>query len=138
MRSRRTFIAALAAGVLTLAAGTAHAAQPMVEIVAFSHWPVQKALQPIREVLAKYDGQVRVVEMDADAADGEKRLKSVGLNGHIPIVVLIDGKNRYRRADGQEIEFVNFPAAAGNPMGLNGTWSAADVEAALLERLRSR
>lgn len=134
---RRTVMAALAVGAVSLAAGTALAGPPTVEIVAMSHWPVQKALQPVRDLLAKYDGQIRVVEVDAEATDGEKRLKSVGLKGHIPIVVLIDGKNRFRRADGKEIEFVNFPAAAGNPMGLNGTWTAVDVEAAIVERLRA-
>lgn len=142
MSLRKPLFAALAAGALTLVAPTlattpAHAAPPTVEIVAMAHWPVQKALQPLRDLLAKYDGQVRVVEMDAEAADGEKRLKSVGLKGHIPIVVLIDGKNRFTRADGKQVEFVNFPAAAGNPMGLNGSWTAADVEAALAERLRT-
>lgn len=137
MLLRKFLSAVLAAGALTLATTPAHAAPPTVEIVAMSHWPVQKALQPLRDLLAKYDGQIRLVEMDAEAADGEKRLKSVGLKGHIPIVVLIDGKNRFRPGDGKEIQFVNFPAAAGNPMGLNGTWTAADVEAALVERLRA-
>lgn len=137
MLLRKFLSAVLAAGALTLATTPAHAAPPTVEIVAMPHWPVQKALQPLRDLLAKYDGQIRLVEMDAEAADGEKRLKSVGLKGHIPIVVLIDGKNRFRPGDGKEIQFVNFPAAAGNPMGLNGTWTAADVEAALVERLRA-
>jgi hypothetical protein len=101
-----------------------------------THWPVQNALKPIRDMLAKYGTRVRVVEMDVEAADSEKRLKSAGLKGHIPIVIFVDGKHRYKRADGNPVEFVNFPAAAGNPMGLNGTWTAADVETVLRERLK--
>jgi len=29
------------------------------------------------------------------------------------------------------VQMLNFPVAAGSPMGLNGTWSVADFEAAL-------
>ena len=65
-----------------------------------------------------------------------KRLKSAGLKGHIPLVIFVDGKYRYQRANGTAVEFINFPAAAGNPMGLNGTWSAADVEAVIQKQLK--
>jgi hypothetical protein len=34
------------------------------------------------------------------------------------------------------VEFVSFPAGPGTPPGVNGTWSAADVEAVLAPRLR--
>ncbi|MFD2181729.1 hypothetical protein [Rhodoplanes azumiensis] len=130
MPTRRTALA------LIVAAAAVHvrpvlAAQPVVEILAMGHWPVRKALEPVREVLARYAGRIRVVEMDIEAPDGEKRLKAVGLKGHIPIVVLIDGGKAFKRPDGRTVEFVNFPAAAGNPMGMNGQWSAADLEAAL-------
>ena len=56
--------------------------------------------------------------------------------GHIPIVVLIDGQYRYTRPDGRVVEFVNFPAAAGNPTGLNGARTAVDLESALLARMK--
>ena len=109
----------------------AAAAQPVIEVLAMAHWPVQRALKPVRDILGKYDGRVRIVETDIESAEGEKRAKSVGLKGHIPIVILIDGNKSFKRADGTTVEFVNFPAAAGNPMGLNGAWSVADFEAAL-------
>ena len=96
-----------------------------------AHSPVQTALKPVRDLLAKYQGRVRVVETDIESPDGVKRLKAVGLKGHIPIVLLIDGKKSFKRADGKTVDFVNFPVAAGNPMNLNGTWSVADFEAAL-------
>ena len=128
MITRRTVLLA-AAGLLV--AGRALAAQPVIEVLAMGHSPVQSALKPVRELLAKYPGRVRVSETDIESPDGVKRLKAVGLKGHIPIVLLIDGKQSFTRADGKTVEFVNFPAAAGNPMNLNGTWSVADFEAAL-------
>jgi hypothetical protein len=112
--------------------GHAGAAGPVtVEVLAMAHWPVQSALKPAREVLAKYDGRVRVVDMDIESPEGGKRAKSVGLKGHIPLVILINGSKSFKRADGKTIDFVNFPAASGSPMGLNGTWTVADLEAAI-------
>jgi hypothetical protein len=132
MLSRRDALLVLGtAAAVIVSAGQALAAQPVVEVLAMSHWPVQNALKPVRELLAKYQGRVRVSEIDIEGAEGLKRLKAVGLKGHIPIVLLIDGNKSFQRADGKSVEFVNFPVAAGNPMNLNGSWSVADFEAAL-------
>jgi hypothetical protein len=130
MMSRRTVFLAIAAAII-VSAGQATAASPVVEVLAMAHSPVQTALKPVRDLLAKYQGRVRVSETDIESPDGVKRLKAVGLKGHIPIVLLIDGNKSFKRADGKTVDFVNFPVAAGNPMNLNGTWSVADFEAAL-------
>ena len=131
MMSRRQVFLMIGAAGVALSGGYAAAAEPIVEVLAMAHWPVQNALKPVRDFLAKYQGRVRVSETDIESADGVKRLKAVGLKGHIPIVLLIDGKKDFKRADGKIVDFVNFPAAAGNPMNLNGAWSVADFEAAL-------
>jgi hypothetical protein len=131
MMSRRQVFLMIGAAGVALSGGYAAAAQPVVEVLAMGHWPVQRALKPVRDLLAKYQGRVRVVDMDIEGPEGEKRLKSIGLKGHIPIVLLIDGNKSFKRADGKTVDFVNFPVTAGNPMNLNGTWSAADFEAAL-------
>ena len=131
MRTRRQFILVLGVAAVSLFGTAALAAQPSVEVIALAHSPVQNALKPVREVLAKYAGKVRVVEVDAESPDGDKRLKAVGLKGHIPIAILIDGRKTFKRADGTTIEFVNFPVAAGNPLGLNGAWTVGDFETAL-------
>jgi hypothetical protein len=119
--------------------GTAAAAAPAVptvEIIAMAHPPVQQALKPLRDGLAAQGSRVRVVEIDAESPQGEARLAAIGLKGHIPILVLIDGKYRFQRGDGSTIELRNFPAAASNPMGLNGTWRADDVQAILARGAR--
>jgi hypothetical protein len=125
------------AGAPSADAGAAQAVgQPTVEIIAMAHPPVQSALKPLREWLGRQGGRLRVVEIDAESEAGERRLKSAGLEGHIPIAILIDGKHRIQRTDGSMAEFVNFPAAAGNPMGFNGTWMAVDFESTLLARMK--
>ncbi len=109
---------------------------PTVEVIAMAHPPVQSALKPFREWLANQGSKVSVVEVDAESTEGAKRLAAAGLTGHVPILILIDGKYRYRRSDGAFLEFVNFPAAAENPLGGNTTWSIKDVQAAVSERMK--
>ena len=131
MITRREILMLIAAAGVAGSGCAALAAQPVVEVLAMAHWPVQKALKPVRDLLAKYQGRVRVTDIDIESDEGVKRLKAVGLKGHIPVVLLIDGNKSFKRTDGKTIDFVNFPAAADNPMNLNGTWSVADFEAAL-------
>jgi ABC-type glycerol-3-phosphate transport system substrate-binding protein len=122
------------AAALILSAGAAQAAPPVVEIVAFAHPPVQSALKPLRDWLAKQGGKLKVVEIDMETPEGEKRLQAVGVKGHVPIVVLIDGQYRHKRADGSTVEFVSFPAGPGTMPGTKIAWSSADVESVLKTR----
>ena len=131
MMSRRQVFLMIGAAGVALSGGYAAAAQPVIEVLAMAHSPVQNALKPVRDLLAKYQGRVRVTEADIESPDGVKRLKAIGLKGHIPIVLLIDGNKSFKRADGKTVDFVNFPVAADNPLNMNGTWSVADFEAAL-------
>jgi hypothetical protein len=130
--TRRQWLVTAAA--LILSAGAAQAAPPVVEIVAFAHPPVQSALKPLRDWLAKQGGRLKVVEFDMETPEGEKRLQAVGVKGHVPIVVLIDGQYRHKRADGSTVEFVSFPAGPGTMPGIKSAWSSADVENVLKSR----
>ena len=136
MKPRYQFLAAAIANTLILVPGSAFAAPPMVEIVAMPHPPVKMALAPLRTWLATQGGKLKVVETDVESPQGEKRLQSVGLAGHVPIVILIDGQFRQKRKDGAAMEFVNFPAIDGAPVGVRGTWTTADVQAVLTERMK--
>jgi len=137
MKTRRRFLAAIAASALALAAGHALAAQPKVatvEILAMPHPPVRMALAPLRAWLAAQGTKLKVVETDIESPQGEKRLAAVGLSGHIPIAILIDGQYRHKGKDGAAQEFVNFPAIEGAPPGVRGKWTTADVQAVLAGR----
>jgi len=138
MNSRRYFLGAMAtAGLaLALASGSALAAPPSVEILAMQHPPVKAALAPLRSWLATQSGKLKVTELDIESPQGEKRLGAVGLSGHIPIVILIDGKYRQQRKDGSKVEFVNFPSIKEAPPGVRGEWTTADVQAVLTERFK--
>jgi hypothetical protein len=127
-------LAALAASILV--AGTAHAAPPVVEIVAMPHPPVQAALKPLRDWLAAQGNRVQVMEIDSESAAGAKKMQAAGLTGHIPVLILVDGQYRHKRRDGSTVEFVNFPNLADTPVGARGTWLPQDVQAVLGERMK--
>jgi hypothetical protein len=136
MNTLKLFFATMTASVLTLASSSAVAAQPTIEILAMPHPPVQMALQPLRDWIANQGGKLKVVEVNIESTQGEKRLAAAGLDGHIPILILIDGKYRYRRKDGSQVAFVNFPAIQDAPPGVRGEWSVADVQNVLTNRMK--
>jgi ABC-type glycerol-3-phosphate transport system substrate-binding protein len=137
LHSRRRCIAALTAAAASLMMlAPAQATHPVVEIIAFAHPPVQSALEPLRDWLAAQGTRLKVVEIDMETPAGEERLRAVGVTGHVPVVVLIDGQHLHKRADGSAVDLVSFPAGPGTPPGVKGTWSAADVEAILKPRLK--
>jgi hypothetical protein len=114
----------------------AQAAQPVVEIIAFDRPPVQSALKPLRDWLAAQGTRLKVVEIDMKTPAGERRLRAVGVTGHVPVVILIDGQHLHKRVDGSAVDLVSFPAGPGTPPGVKGTWSTADVEPILKPRLK--
>ena len=130
--SRRRWVATLLAASASLAwASAALAAQPVIEIIAFAHPPVQSALKPLRDWLAAQGTKLKVVEIDMETSAGEKRLQAVGVTGHVPVVVLIDGQLRHKRGDGSMVDLLSFPAGPGTPPGAKGGWSTDDVKAIL-------
>ncbi len=137
MITRRTLLGALAAstvalGMGALGTGVARAGTPVhVDIVALGHWPVQKALDPVRAMLKGYGDKIAVREFDAEADDGKALIEKAGKQGHVPLLILIDGAYQFDRADGSAVEFFSFPSGAANPLGASGSWSVADLKAVL-------
>lgn len=121
----------LLTALFALTAAQAQAAPPTVEIVAMAHPPVKAALAPLRTWLSAQGGKLRVVEIDADTPAGGKRLAAVGLRGHIPVVILIDGQYRLTGPDGRKHAFYNFPNIEGAPPAVRGAWTTNDVQTVL-------
>lgn len=130
------FLRQSAGCLLSAAAGLAPvwAAPPVVEVFAYAHPPVVSALKPVREMLGRQNAGVKVVEIDLDQPEAEKRLAGLGIRGHVAAAILVDGQRAFTRADGKVVEFVNFPAGSDGPAAMRGTWTPADLEAALKQR----
>jgi len=136
MNHRRHFLSTVVASAILFSSGQVLAASPTVEIIAMPHPPVKMALAQLREWLAAQGNKLRVKEIDSESAEGMKRMQSVGLSGHIPVLILIDGQHRLKRKDGSQVEFVNFPNMPNTPPGARGEWTTAEVQAILTERMK--
>ena len=123
--NRRAIVKGASVAALLLSMGAAWAAQTVVEIIAFNHPPVQSALKPLRDWLASQGTRIRVVEIDMETPAGEKRAAAVGVTGHVPILILVDGKYAFTRKDGAAIELKSFPAAPN----VKGAWAIDDAKA---------
>ncbi len=128
---RRLIVVASSLAVLSsaLQASIAWAAPPRVEIIGFAHPPVQAALKPLRDWLSSQGSRVSVVEIDMESPAAATRLKALGISGHVPIVVLVNGRYRYTRKDGSSVDLVGFPSGQAAPVGAKGGWSTGDAQA---------
>lgn len=121
---RRTALGLLIAATL-FASASALAATPTVEIIAFAHSPVVSALKPLREWLATQGNKIKLQETDMESPAGVQRLQAVGVKGHVPIVIVVNGKYQHKRADGSPVELISFPGAK--------TWTMEDAKAVVTQ-----
>lgn len=125
--SRRGIFQIAATTLLAASMSSAWAAKPVVEIVAFGHPPVQSALKPLRDWLATQGKKFSVVALDMETPAGEKRAAEVGITGHVPILILVNGKYAFVRKDGSSVELKSFPAGAAS----KGAWTIEDAKAVI-------
>jgi hypothetical protein len=116
-----------ATALLAASITSAWAAKPTVEIIAFAHPPVQSALKPLRDWLATQGKKFNVVELDMETPAGEKRAAEVGITGHVPIIIVVNGKYSFVRKDGSSVELKSFPAGAA----AKGVWTIDDAKAVI-------
>lgn len=128
--NRRNCLHVALASTLLATTGSARAAVVTLEIIAFAHPPVQSALKPLRDWLPSQGGAIKLIEIDMESPQAQQRLQTLGLKGHLPIVLVINGLVRHKRADGSVVEFVSFPVAAGTATATRA-WSVDEAKAVL-------
>ena len=132
MNGRRSFLAIALCSALAFGAGQSSGAPPLtVEILAMPHPPVRAALQPLRDWLAKQGSRIQVREVDIESPEGVRRMQAAGLSGHVPVLIMINGQHNFRRQDGSQVAFVNFPNTPDTPAGARGEWTTTDVQSVL-------
>lgn len=132
MNGRRNFLAIALCWALAFGAGQSSAAPPLtVEILAIPHPPVRAALQPLRDWLAKQGSRIQVREVDIESPEGVRRMQAAGLSGHVPVLIMINGQHNFRRQDGSQVAFVNFPNTPDTPAGARGEWTTTDVQSVM-------
>jgi hypothetical protein len=127
----------VACGTQTIGAGGAEPAAPQpapgvvsVDVIALNHPPLQPVLTELDQILAPYGDRIHVTHYDFDTPDGANFASKMGLSGHIPLVIFIDGKDTFT-LDGRKVTFESFPQGEGTGIVADGAWTMADVDAVL-------
>ncbi len=100
-----------------------------IEILYMNHGPLQQTLQDLKTTFSNYGKKVTVAWHDIDTDDGEKFMAKKGIKGHIPLVVWMDEKVKFKLGD-KEVLFAGFPTGSG-PAFFQGKWTMADLRKVL-------
>lgn len=121
--------------VLLLVVGGPRAAQAgppvKVEIVFMNHGPMQPVIKGLKEVLARHSAKVSAAWHDFETKEGQDFLRKKGVNGHIPLLVFINGATS-GKVQGKTIGFQGFPSGSG-PYMFRGQWTLEDFDQLLGE-----
>jgi hypothetical protein len=120
------FVLAIVVGMFIPATSLA-AGKVRVEAVGFfSHPPMQPVLESIQSTCEGFGDKVELILHDETTDEGQQFLSKVGLSGHIPMALFVDGKIVHL-IDGKTVTFRDFPGE---------TWSADDLKKVIELRLK--
>lgn len=97
-----------------------------LEILYMNHGPMQPTIREIQAMIQRYPGRIEARWFDFDQDAGRRFMKAKNLQGHIPLLVYINGAPAYN-IQGREVTFMGFPSGAG-PYQFQGKWSLKDLE----------
>ncbi|MDR2869659.1 MAG: hypothetical protein LBV04_04330 [Deferribacteraceae bacterium] len=97
-----------------------------------NHGPLRATIDSIRTIAAKYEGKLKVEWYDVYSDEGAQFMKSKRLDGHIPLMIWING-NTTQKIDGKDTRFEGFPSGAAGPATFQGSWDMELLDKALLQ-----
>jgi hypothetical protein len=98
-----------------------------IEILYMNHGPLRPTIRNLQEMFGHYQGQVNVVWYDEDQKEGKAFEKDKGIQGHVPLLMLINGKKEFV-VEGKTIIFEGFPSGSGPFKEVEGNWSITDLQ----------
>ena len=111
-------------------------AKIQMDILFMNHGPMQPTIREIKAIAGKYSGELEVHWHDSDLESGEQFMKKNNIQGHIPLLIFIDGTPSHE-ISGRQVTFMGFPNGAG-PFQFRGQWSMEDLEAVISSRTTSK
>jgi hypothetical protein len=134
---KKLFVVCLFALVALFAGAHASVAAPTtVDVLYMNHGPLQDTLGKVRTIFSGFGDKISVSWHDFDSKDGEKFKASKGIKQHVPLVIWIDGKEKWT-IDAKDITFTGFPTGSG-PAFFQGKWTLDDLKAALDQAVGKR
>jgi hypothetical protein len=98
-----------------------------IEVLYMNHGPLRPTIRNLQELFGHYKGKINVSWYDEDQKEGKDFEKDKGIQGHIPLLVLIKGKKDFI-IEGKTIIFEGFPSGSGPFKEVEGNWSIADLQ----------
>jgi len=105
------------------------------DILYMNHGPMRPTIAKIKELLGNYQNTVQASWHDVDQASGKSFMKQQKINGHIPMLIMIDGQSDFS-IDGRAVKLQGFPTGASPFKRVEGNWSLEDLQLLLDEKTR--
>jgi hypothetical protein len=112
--------------LLLFLATSASASSVTMEIFYLPHRPALAVVEKIEQSVAEL-GYVSIEKYSFDDQAAMPLLEKYQLLDHMPVAVVINGKDRYP-VDGKEIIFRNFPKGDAFVPNFEGGWSYEDLK----------
>ena len=100
-----------------------------IDVLYMNHGPMRPTLRDLEGLFSVYGDKIAVFRYDFESEEGERFKAQRGIQGHIPLVIWIEGKSTVS-VNGKPITFSGFPSGSG-PSFYQGKWSMADLKTAL-------
>jgi hypothetical protein len=117
---------ALSLCLLSTPSVTRSAVPVKLEIIYMNHGPMQPTIRNLKELFDEYHGKVITLWFDADSSSGKDFMKEKKIQGHIPLLILVNGKKSFS-INGKDITFQGFPTGASPFKKVEGNWAIADL-----------
>ncbi len=98
-----------------------------LDILYLNHGPLRPTIRKLHALIDQYPGKVQTHWLDADKSDGRAFEKEHGIHGHVPLLILVDGRKDFV-VSGKSVVFEGFPSGSGPFKEVEGNWSLADLQ----------
>ena len=106
---------------------TVAAAKPLrVEILYMNHGPLRPTIAKIKTLLNNYQKTIQASWYDVNQQSGHDFMQKHKLNGHIPLLILVNGQSEFS-IDGRKVIMQGFPTGASPFKQVEGNWSLNDL-----------
>jgi hypothetical protein len=120
--------------ILVFAQGT-YANTTTVDILFMNHGPMRPTVAKIKTVLSEYGNKVQSGWHDVDLQSGKTFMKKNRINGHIPMLIQINGQTEFI-IENRPVTLQGFPTGASPFKRVEGNWSLDDLKILLDKETR--
>ncbi len=104
-----------------------HATTTEVDVLFMNHGPMRPTVAKIKTLLTEYGNKVKADWYDVDQQSGKSFMKKNKINGHIPMLIQINGQSEFI-IEGRPVTLKGFPTGASPFKRVEGNWSLDDLK----------